>query len=146
MSRIEFVYRKGERHNNADALSRKNCTTCSQCQTLHKDAKTLKPKAKMIMALDKDNYKWQKDNEEIENIRLSIKNGNSEFFEEDNIIRTMDDKIWIPKSLRKDFIIDCHSKLCHAGVKKCQKYLDPYFAMESMKNFLKDVIEACEIS
>ena len=48
----------------------------------------------------------------------------------------MDDKIWIPKIVRKDFIIDCHSKLCHAGVKKCQKYLDPDFAMESMKTFL----------
>ena len=74
----------------------------------------------MIIALDKDDYKWQKNKKEI---RLSIKNGNSEFFEEDNIIRTMDDKIWIPKIVRKYFIIDCHSKLCHAGLKSVKNIL-----------------------
>ena len=40
------------------------------------------------------------------------KNESSEFSEEDNIVRMMDDKIWIPMNGRKDFIIDCHSKLC----------------------------------
>ena len=99
----------------------------------------------MILSLDKDGYKRQKENDEINNIRSSIENGYSDFFEENNVIRTMDDKIWIPKSVRKDFIIDCHSKLCHAGVKKCEKYLESNFAMDNMKNIMKDVIESFEL-
>ena len=105
----------------------------------------MKPKAKLISTIRENCNKWQKDNKEIENIRLSIKDGNPMFFEEDNVLRTMDGKIWIPKSSRIDFIVEFHSKLCHAGVKKCEKYLEPNFAMENMKVTLKEVIESCEI-
>jgi len=133
---IEFVYRKG---------SRKNCTNCNQCQTCHENAKTSKLKTKVLSAMCDNRNKWQRDNKEIDEIRNSLGDSNSRFFEEDDVIRTMDDKIYIPRTTRRDFILDCHSKLCHAGVQKCTKYIEPNFDMEDFDQIIKEVIRSCEI-
>ena len=115
---IEFVYRKGDKHINADTLSRRICTTCSQCQTKHEDAKKDKPKTKVLSSITKISNKWQNNNKEIEKIRNLINEGSSEFYEENGIIRTDDDRIWIPYNQRREFIRELHLKLYHAGVSK----------------------------
>ena len=45
---IEIEYRKGELHNNADMLSRRNCDTCTQCQMEHEEAKKGKNKTRLL--------------------------------------------------------------------------------------------------
>ena len=45
---IDLQYRKGELHGNADGLSRNDCGTCSQCQTIHKKPKTGKLKTRIL--------------------------------------------------------------------------------------------------
>ena len=141
---IEFVYRKGEKHANADALSRKNCTTCSQCQTIHPGSTTTKLKTKLLSIMRESSNKWQENNMEIENIRKEIAEGNTNFFEDQGVIRTKDDKIWIPDDRRNDFITEYHQKLCHAGQLKTTKYIKDEFEMKKMDEKVKEVIEKCE--
>ena len=142
---IDFVYRKGDRHNNADTLSRPNCTSCSQCQMKHEGASFSRPKTKVLNAISESVKSWQNSNDEINLIRREIQENRSNYFDNEGIIPTLDDKIWIPLDKRFDFIKDCHQKLCHAGVLKCMKYLQQDYSMQKMEDCIKNVIGSCEI-
>lgn len=39
------------------------------------------------------------------------------------IVKTVNDKIWIPEIKREKFILEYHRKLCHAGLKKSKNIL-----------------------
>ena len=45
---IKLEYRKGDKHGNADALSRMNIEQCKQCNLNHKDAKTVKCQTRLL--------------------------------------------------------------------------------------------------
>ena len=57
LSSLDMIleYRKGESHNNADALSRLNIEDSKQCQMVHQDAKTEKIKTKILAIGDLTN-------------------------------------------------------------------------------------------
>ena len=123
---MKIEYRKGSDHSNADALSRTNCETCIQCQTIHEDPKSGKLKTK-ILSLMLENYgtKWQENSQEIQEIKMNIENGISKNFKFiDNIIYTVDNKIWIPEERKIEFITYTHSILCHAGFRKVLEYIN----------------------
>ena len=42
LKQFGYEYRKGELHCNADTLSRSQCDTCVQCQTIHEEPKKRK--------------------------------------------------------------------------------------------------------
>ena len=63
---MRMEYRKGEKHSNADAMSRNSCELCSQCQTMHEEAKKGKIKTRILALNDESKeFRWQKDNDEI---------------------------------------------------------------------------------
>ena len=142
---IEFAYRNGNKHTNADVLSRPNCTSCSQCQMEHANASTSKLKTKVLNAISEDVLKWQRENDEIEGIRNEIREKCSIFVEDEGIIRNANDKIWIPLDKRIDFVKDVHLKLCHAGLSKCLDYVKDDFDMHEMSKVIKNFIDSCEI-
>ena len=57
----------------------------------------------------------------------------------------MKNKIWIPKSRRKEFILEMHKNLCHAGTKKVMDYIKTGYDMEDMQNIIKIEIQKCEL-
>ena len=117
---MTMEYRKGEKHSNADAMSRNSCEMCVQCQTMHEEAKKGKVKTR-ILALDNESkgFKWKKDNDEIKQIRSDIRTGKTKkWLLKDDIVTTMDNKYWIPKGKRTEFVEEIHKMLCHAGSKK----------------------------
>ena len=143
---INLVYRKGSEHCNADMLSRNICGTCSQCMLEHEDAKVEKMKTKRINALDeKEIQEWQKDSEEIENIRQEIKSGTHWKFQlRQQTIVTKEGKIWIPKEKRKEMIKKMHVLLTHAGAEKVMKYITDNYDMYNLKEEVKETIRHCE--
>ena len=141
---IDFVYRKGNDHSNADALSRQNCTTCTQCQTIHENAMTTKIKTKVISIIGENTNKWQTNSQEINEIMQDIIDEKSKFRLSHGTIITEKGKIWIPQEKRKEFIKEYHKKLCHAGALKCTKYIQNNFDMKNIYDTVKEVIGSCE--
>ena len=91
---MKMEYRKGELHANADAMSRKDCQSCNQCQMIHEDPSRSKIKTKVLAIESSQNgLKWQKDSEEIEDIKIDIVSNKSDFILVDNVVRTKEDKI-----------------------------------------------------
>ena len=60
------------------------------------------------------------------------------------IVRTKDEKIWIPKIQRSNFITKTHLTLCHVGDEKVKSYIKNSFDIENMNIYIKEVIETCE--
>ena len=144
---IKLEYRKGELHNNADALSRNNCDTCVQCQTIHEEPKTGKLKTKVLAIMIGNNgLKWQENSEEIKEIKKIVEQKHCKDFsvDEEGIVRTTKDKIWIPKENVKEFLIHTHKSLCHAGVKKIINYVSQKFDMNSKQEIIQNIIQSCE--
>lgn len=114
---IDIVYRKGDNHVNADALSRLDEETCNQCQMLHENPKRNKIKTRVLaLSESKQGIKWQNDSEEIKSI-IKDKVGTEEWKIVNNVV-LYDNKIWIPEEKREEFIEEIHKMLCHAGYKK----------------------------
>ena len=142
---MRMEYRKGGKHSNADAMSRNSCELCSQCQTMHEEAKKGKIKTR-ILALDEESkeFKWQKDNDEINQIREDIRMGRTKkWILKDNIVTTIDNKYWIPRTTRTEFVEDAHKMLCHAGSKKVYNYLKDDFDMVNMREIIKEIVKCC---
>ena len=142
---MRMEYRKGERHSNADAMSRNSCELCSQCQTTHEEAKKGKIKTRILALHEEPNsFKWQNDNEEIEQIKKDLKQGRTNKWKlKDDIVATENNKYWIPRTNRTDFIEDMHKMLCHAGSKKVFNYLRDDFDMKNMREKIKEVVQSC---
>ena len=105
LSSLDMIleYRKGELHKNADALSRKDCMVCSQCMIQHEQAKSSKPRTRML-AMDEDALPipWQQNSKEICEILKQIEEGMGKIFKQcDRFIRTFYNKIWIPKEKKE---------------------------------------------
>ena len=142
---MKMEYRKGEKHSNADAMSRNSCEMCVQCQTMHEEAKKGKIKTR-ILALDDESkeFRWQKDNDEINQIREDLRTGKTKkWVLKDDIVTTMDNKYWIPKIKRTEFVEDIHKMLCHAGSKKVYNYLKDDFDMNNMRETIKEIVQSC---
>jgi hypothetical protein len=140
-----FEYRKGELHQNADALSSKECMVCAQCMTKHEEAKISKQRTRMLVLDEEElHIPWQQNNDEIRGIMSGIKEGLiQDFAFKDGCIRTVDDKIWIPKSSRNDCITFFHKFLCHAGVKKTYAFLMNEYAMEDLTKQVEQIVRSC---
>jgi len=143
---IQMEYRKGEEHSNADALSRTDCKTCAQCQTIHEDHKTGKLKTKILALMLKDNgSEWQEDSKEINDIKNEIENNKETKWKIlNNIVYTQKDKIWIPEENTRKIITHIHELLCHAGVKKVHEYISRKFDMTNRKEKIKEIVQSCE--
>lgn len=151
---IEFEYRKGAAHSNADALSRKTCETCAQCLMAHEDAKKEKSKTKRLNVTSEDpntddnqtaKEKWQQDSREIDILKRQIKEEKeSEFILEEDTIKTKSGKTWIPKEKRREMIKEIHGKLTHAGVEKVARYIGEVYDMEDKNQMIKNTIQACD--
>jgi len=55
----------------------------------------------------------------------------------------MDNKYWIPKGKRTEFVEEIHKMLCHAGSKKVYNYLKDDFDMEDMRKTVKEIVQSC---
>ena len=143
---MKLEYRKGILHTNADVLSRNKCDDCVQCQMYHKDAKKGKLKTKVLAMLNESNeFKWQENSTEIQNIKENISSGKETKFRKDsNIIVTTEGKIWIPRENKTKFIEHIHKSLCHAGSKKVINYIINEFDMENLRRCCKEEISKCE--
>jgi len=142
---MKMEYRKGEKHSNADAMSRNSCELCNQCQTMHEEAKKGKIKTRILtLSEESDGFKWQKNNNEIKQIIEDISKGRTRKWALKNgIIINQDNKYWIPKAERANFIEEMHKLLCHAGCKKVYNYLRDDFNMENMREFIKEIVQSC---
>jgi transposase InsO family protein len=143
---MELSFRKGVDHSNADALSRNNCETCVQCRMEHEDAKKGKLKTRALAILTEyDNKEWQETDPEMIRIKEEIVGNKSERFKLiDNMIMTLEGKIWIPETKCKDFINSIHKMLCHAGTKKVLDYIEIAYDMKNMHKLVHEVIGVCE--
>ena len=143
---MRMEYRKGEKHTNADAMSRNTCELCVQCQTMHDDAKKGKVKTRILaLTEDSEEFIWQTNDEEIEQIKENIKMGKTkEWLLKNNIVTTRDNKYWIPMKKRTDFIEDIHKMLCHAGSKKVYNYIKDDFDMYEIRQQIKKIVQSCE--
>ena len=143
---MELIYRQGEKHTNADMLSRMKCGTCTQCQMQHEDPKMGKIKTRQINQMIKiEKCKWQEEIEEIKLIKRDIQEGkNLKYRIESNIVKTNDGKIWIPKEKRISMIKEIHTLLIHAGTEKMISYIISNYDMEELKKTITEVIKQCE--
>jgi transposase InsO family protein len=58
-------------------------------------------------------------------------------------LTTIDNKYWIPKIKRTEFVEDIHKMLCHAGSKKVYNYLKDDFDMNNMRETIKEIVQSC---
>ena len=103
---------------------------------IHEDAKTEKIKTRLLaMVSDSPGLRWQRDDQEIKEVtnHLEEEPTKCKFKINEGIVRTMKNKIWIPKSRRKEFILEMHKNLCHAGTKKVMDYIKTGYDMEYMQ-------------
>jgi len=144
---MNIKYRKGTEHTNADVLSRDKCGRCSQCMEIHEDPKTEKMKTRLLsMSTNRHGMEWQKNNDEIEFKKMEIfKHGKSKFKINDDIVMTNENKIWIPKESRDEFILEMHRMLCHAGCKKVIDYIKVNYDMEELQRKATEIIQSCEL-
>lgn len=144
---IILEYRRGELHSNADALSRKNCETCVQCQTAHEEPKSGRLKTRILaMMLGNNGLRWQEKSQEIERLKLEIEQGkDNNFYIDDNmIVMTVKGKIWIPEEKVKEFVEHTHKSLCHAGVKKVGDYISQKFDLKNKREIIEKLVQSCE--
>ena len=120
---------------------------CCQCQIQHEESKKVKLKTKVLALLfESDIFKWQHDNKEIEEIKRRISNYEiDEYTLTQGVVMTHDRKIWIPANNRCQFIQFIHSMFCHAGIEKVFNYIKDTYAMENLKEKVKEIIETCEV-
>ena len=144
---MSLEYRKGELHNNADALSRLNTSDCKQCQMVHQDAKTERIKTRILaMTSESKTYKWQNKCQEIDNLKNHIlSNDENHFYIDNNIILTDDNKIYIPEVNRNAFCLEMHKELCHAGLNKLHNYISNCYQFNEMEKIVKDIVLSCDI-
>ena len=145
---MNMEYRKGSEHSNADAMSRDKCGRCTQCLMEHEDAKVEKIKTRLLaMVSECPGKEWQTENEEIRHIKeeVDLCKNNEQFKIADGILKTKDNKIWIPKDKRREFISEMHRKLCHAGVRKVTEYIKAGYEMEDQKNVINEEVQSCEL-
>jgi len=147
LSSLDMIleYRKGELNKNADALSRKDCMVCSQCMIQHEQAKSTKPRTRML-AMNEDalSIPWQQNSKEICEIMKQIEEGKgTKFKQSDRCIRTFDNKIWIPKERTNDCILFFHKFLCHAGVNKTYTFMREEYDMEEFRKNVERIVRAC---
>ena len=113
---------------------------------IHPEAKSGKLKTRILTLMTDDGVvEWQNGVEEIHQINNGIgrtRIGNFKLI--GGIVRTKDDKIWIPKIQRSNFITKTHLTLCHAGAEKVKSYIKNSFDMENMNMNIKEVIETCD--
>jgi len=91
---MKMKYRKGEKHSNADAMSRNSCKMCVQFQTMYEEAKKGKIKTR-ILALDDESkeFRWKKGNDDINRIREDLRIGKTKkWILKDDVVTTMDNK------------------------------------------------------
>ena len=145
---MDIMYRKGTDHANADAMSRDKCGRCTQCMMDHEDAKVEKIKTRLLaMVSESQGKELQKDNAEITECvkQLSDNENDMKLDMISGILKTKDNKTWIPKERREKFISDMHRKLCHAGVRKVTEYIKTAYDMEEMQICIKNTIQSCDI-
>jgi len=143
---IKLEYRKGDKHGNADALSRMNIEQCKQCNLNHKDAKTVKCQTRLL-TMNQENLitELQQNSAEIDEILRRIQNKEEhEFVFKDGLIMK-NNKIFVPKEKQKDFITLYHKILCHAGCQKVYKFLYNNYVMNKFEETVKDTIKRCVI-
>ena len=143
---MDLKYRKGEEHGNADALSRKDCGRCTQCLEVHENAKEGKIKTRLLaMVSEEQGKEWQKESEEINRIMNDIMKGDKRFQNINGVIKTNNDRTWIPKSERGNFVKAIHQQLCHAGANKVLNYIKMGHDMENMKETVDREVKSCEL-
>ena len=108
---IKIEYRKGELHGNADALSRTDCRSCSQCQTIHEDAKTEKNKTKILMIHDVNKDEAMK--KENEDVGTLINDLHKE------LCHVGARKVW--EYLKKNIRMDINESAVRRVIEKCEK-------------------------
>jgi RNase H-like domain found in reverse transcriptase/Reverse transcriptase (RNA-dependent DNA polymerase)/Integrase core domain/Integrase zinc binding domain len=143
---IKLEYRKGEKHGNADALSRMNTELCMQCRMEHVNAKVTKCQTRLLV-LDQEGTipSIQENCKEIEDIRRDIQNKKQSEYEIVDRIIMKRNKIYVPTEKRTEFIRIYHKKLCHAGAQKIFKFLKPFYEMDQFEDIVRDTIRNCEI-
>jgi len=147
---MDIKYRKGSEHSNADALSRDKCGHCTQCMGSHIDAKTEKIKTRLLaLSTNSPDKQWQEDNDEIEYYKKIINKQNEydecKFKLIDGIVKTAENKTWIPRKERSKFINEMHKKLCHAGSFKMIEYIKLNYDMENFQKIATEIIKSCEL-
>ena len=143
---IKLEYRKGEKHGNADAISRMNTELCKQCQMEHIDAKRTKCQTRLL-AMDQENLipSLQADCQEIKEISKKI--GTKECLEYnivDGLVQKKN-KIYVPREKREEFIKLYHRILCHAGSQKVFKFLQDNYEMDQFEETVRNTVRSCKI-
>ena len=143
---IKLEYRKGEKHGNADAISRMNTELCKQCQMEHIDAKRTKCQTRLL-AMDQENLipSLQADCQEIKEISKKI--GTKECLEYnivDGLVQKKN-KIYVPREKREEFIKLYHRILCHAGSQKVFKFLQDNYEMDQFEETVRNTFRICKI-
>ena len=143
---MEIQYRSGDRHQNADMLSRLVCDTCVQCQLQHEDAKRDKIKTKTLNVVNvTDEYHWQKNNADIDKLKQEIGKGLCvDFVQHGGVIKRPNGKTWIPRVNRYTFVKAIHELLAHAGCEKTQRYVESGYDMDSLSDTVAKVTRSCE--
>ena len=73
-----------------------------------------------------------------------LNSGSSINFKECNgCVRTLTDKIWIPKNSRKNCITFFHKFLSHAGVNKVYSFMKDEYDMDSFTKEVASVVRSC---
>jgi len=113
----------------------------------YEDAKVEKIKTRLlVMVSEGQGNRWQIDSDEIKEHtdKIILEQGNKDFKLDEGIVKTIKNKIWIPKKNRNEFINEMHRKLCHAGIRKVTEYVKAGYDMEELQQCIKTQIQNCE--